>query len=259
MSNRQHYGPAILGALAVLLTGALAGAADDAAIQGAIEARLQKEKLSQHADVEVVVRNGEATLTGVATSLPAKRKIEKLARKEVKAVHSQLRVRLEEPVEDAEIVEVVRRAILTDPRYYVFDYVEFSVEDGAVLLLGSVSQPWKKSSIESRVARVPGIRTLQNDITVQSLSSFDSRLRATLLRRIYGDLRFVQYAHRSHPPIRILVDRGNVILAGWVGSPVEKAILGNIARGTLSFSVENRLRVDGEVPEEDGKKDSAKT
>ena len=72
-------------------------------------------------------------------------------------------------------------------------------------------------------------------------------------------MRFVQYAHRAHPPIRILVDRGNVILAGWVGSPVEKAVLGNIARSTLSFSVENRLRVDGETPEEERKKDSTKT
>jgi osmotically-inducible protein OsmY len=259
MRNRQHYGPAILGALAVLLTGTLAGAADDAAIQGAIEARLQKEKLEQEADVKVGVRDGEVTLTGVVTTLPVKRKVEKLARKEARAVDNQLRVHLEEPVKDAEIIEGVRSAILGDPRYHVFDYVEFAVKDGAVLLVGSVIQPWKKSSIESRVARVPGVRALQNDITVQSLSLYDSRLRATLLRRIYGDLRFVQYAHRSHPPIRILVDRGHVVLAGWVASPVEKAVLGHIARSTPSFSVENRLRVDGEVPEEDRQEDPAKT
>jgi osmotically-inducible protein OsmY len=209
MSDRRHYGSAILAGVAVLLTGALAGAVDDAAIQGALEARLQKEKL---------------------------------ARKEARTVHNQLRVHLEEPVKDAEIVEGVRSAILGDPRYHVFDYVEFAVNDGAVALLGSVSQPWKKSSIESRVARVPGVRAIQNDITVQSLSRFDSNLRASLARRIYGDVRFVQYANRSHPPIRILVDRGHVVLAGWVRSPVEKAVLGHIARSTPSFSVENRLR-----------------
>jgi osmotically-inducible protein OsmY len=259
MRNRRWNGTAILGALAVLLTGALAGAADDGAIQEAIESRLQKDKLSRQANVEVVVRDGEATLTGMATSLPAKRKIEKLARKEAQTVHNKIQVRFEEPVKDAEIVQGVRSAILTDPRYDVFDYVEFAVEDGAVLLLGSVSQPWKKSSIENRVARVPGVRAIQNDVTVQSLSPFDSQLRATLLQRIYGDVRFVQYASRSHPPIRILVDRGNVTLAGSVGSPVEKAILGNIARDTLSFRVENHLRVDGEVPEEDRPGESVET
>jgi osmotically-inducible protein OsmY len=259
MRNRQRHRPVLLGALAVLMTGALAEAADDAAIQGAIEARIQKEDLGQQVDVQVAVHDGEASLTGVATNLPAKRKIGKLARKEVKTVHNNVLVRFEEPVKDGEIIEGVRSAILGDPRYYVFDYVEFAVEDGAVALVGSVSQPWKKTSIESRVARVPGVRAIQNDIKVQSLSRYDSELRATLLQRIYGDVRFVQYANRSHPPIRILVDRGHVVLAGWVGSPVEKAVLGNIARSTLSFSVENKLRVDGEVPEEDSKKDSVET
>ncbi len=108
------------------------------------------------------------------------------------------------------------------------------------------------------MAHVAGVRAIQNDITVQSLSAFDSRLRYSLARQIYGDVRFVQYAHWAHPPIRILVDRGNIVLAGWVRSPVDKAVVGNIARHTLSFSVENRLRV-GDVPKEDGKKESEKS
>ncbi len=78
----------------------------------------------------------------------------------------------------------------------------------------------------------------------------------SLARQIYGDVRFAQYAHWAHPPIRILVDRGNVILAGWVRNPVEKAVLGNIARGTLSFNVDNQLQVDSEVPAEDRKDES---
>jgi len=259
MSTRQHFGPAMLAAIGVLLPGALAVAADDAAIREAIEARLQKAKLEQKAEVSVDVRDGEVTLTGVATSLPVKRRVEKSARKEAKTVHNELRVHLEEPVKDADIIEGVRSAVLRYPRYHIFDYVEFSVNEGAVVLQGSVIQPWKKSSIESRVARVAGVRAIQNDITVQSISLYDSRLRATLYRQIYGDVRFAQYAHWTHPPIRILVDRGNVVLAGWVRSPVEKAVLGNIARHTLSFSVENRLRVDGDVPEEDRKEESEKS
>ena len=139
--------------------------------------------------------------------------------------------------------------------YDIFDYVEFGVKDGAVLLQGSVVQPWKKSSLEGRVARVAGVRALKNDIAVQSASQFDRDLRYSLARRIYGDGMFVRYANRSHPPIRILVDRGNVTLAGWVSSPVEKAVLGTIARSTLSFKVENRIRVDGETPAEDSKEE----
>jgi len=122
-----------------------------------------------------------------------------------------------------------------------------------------VVQPWKKSSLEARVARVAGVRALRNEIAVQSASQFDRDLRYSLARRIYGDGMFVRYANRSHPPIRILVDRGNITLAGWVSSPVEKAVLESIARSTLSFKVENRIRVDGEVPAEGSKEETTRS
>jgi osmotically-inducible protein OsmY len=253
MRSPLRYGPAILVAAGMLLTGTLSVAADDAAIREAIEARVEKEKLEREADVSVEVQDGEVTLTGLATSLPVSREIEKLARKESKNVDNQMRVHIEEPVKDADIIEGIRSAILRYSRYDIFDYVEFAVSDGAVLLQGSVIQSFKKDAIESRVAKVPGIRGIQNNIKVQSFSRHDSDLRYSLARRIYGDVRFVQYAHRAHPPIRILVDRGHVILAGAVASPVEKAVLGHIARSTQSFTVENRVHVDSEIPEEDRK------
>ena len=258
MRNHSLHGSAFAAAIAVLLTGTLAFAADDAAVLRDIETRFEKKNIAQEADLRVDVQDGEVTLTGVANSLPTSREAEKQARKEAKVVHNQIRVHIEEPVKDGEIIDGVRKAILTDPRYGIFDYVEFGVSDGAVLLLGSVVQPWNRSSIESRVARVAGVRAIKNDIAVQSFSRFDSDLRTALARRIYGDVRFVHYAHRSHPPIRILVDRGNVTLAGWVSSPVEKAVLGTIALSTPSFKVSNELHVDGEVPEEDSKEESTR-
>ena len=170
MRIRQHFGPAILAAIGLLLPGALAVAADDAAIREAVEARLQEEHPEKKADVSVDVQSGEVTLTGTASTLPVKRRAEKLARKDAKIVHNELRVKLAEPVKDADIIEGVRRAILGYSLYRVFDYVEFSVNDGAVMLQGSVVQPWKKSTIEARVAQVAGVRAIQNDITVQSLT-----------------------------------------------------------------------------------------
>lgn len=257
MKRIQASAAALLLSTAVLLTGAPVRAADDVAIRDAIEARLEKENLTQEADVGVSVQDGEVTLTGIATSLPASREAEKQARKEAKVVRNQIRVHLEEPVEDGDIVDGVRKAVLGYAYYDVFDYVEFAVNEGAVLLLGSVDQPHKRSVLEARVARVPGVRAIQNDISVQSFSRFDSDLRYSLARRIYGNPRFVQYSNRAHPPIRILVDRGHVTLAGWVNSAVDKALLGNIALSSPSFSVTNELRVDGEVPEEDRKNDDA--
>lgn len=254
MRKHSLRGAAFMAVVAVLLTGTPALAADDAAILRDIEARFEKKNVAQDAEVEVAVSNGEVTLTGVATHLPASRLAEKLARKESKVVHNRIRVVIEEPVKDADIVEGIRSAILRYPRYEIFDYVEFGVRDGNVLLQGSVIHPWKKTDIESRVAEVAGIKAIENNISVQSFSQFDSDLRRSLARRIYGDPRFVQYGARSNPPIRILVDRGHVTLAGWVNSPVEKAVLGHIALSSPSFSVKNQLNVDTDVPAEDRKK-----
>jgi osmotically-inducible protein OsmY len=253
MRKPSLHGAALMAAVAVLLTGTPALAADDAEILRDIEARFEKKNVAQDAEVQVAVSGGEVTLTGIATDLPASRLAEKLARKESKVVHNQIRVVIEEPVKDADIVEGIRSAILRYPRYEIFDYVEFGVTDGNVLLQGSVIHPWKKTEIENRVAKVAGIKAIENNISVQSFSRFDSDLRRSLARRIYGDPRFVQYGARSHPPIRILVDRGHVTLAGWVNSPVEKAVLGSIALSSLSFSVKNQLHVDTDVPAEDRK------
>jgi osmotically-inducible protein OsmY len=241
-----------MAAVATLLTGTLAFAADDATIAREIEARFEKKNVAENADVQVAVHDGEVTLSGIAASLPASREAEKQARKEAKVVHNQIQVRLEEPVKDAEIVAGIRDAILRYAYYDIFDYVEFGVQDGAVVLVGSVVQPYKKNAIEDRVARVPGVKALRNDIAVQSFSRYDDDLRYSIARRIYDDPRFIQYRDRAHPPIRILVDRGHVTLAGWVNSPVEKALVENIARTSPSFTVTNNIRVDGELPPEDG-------
>jgi osmotically-inducible protein OsmY len=259
VENHGLHRVALMAATAVLLTGTLGFAADDAEIQRKVEARFQEENIAQEADVRVDVQDGEVTLTGVATNLPVSREAQKLARKETKKVDNQIRVHIEEPVAEVDLKEGIRRAILGYPYYEIFDYVEFGVSDGAILLLGSVNQPQKRTIIENRVARVPGVRAIQNDIKVQSFTRFDREIRASIARQIYGGTRFVQYTNRVHSPIRILVDNGHVTLAGWVHSEVDKALLGIIARSTQSFTVKNELHVDGELPEGDKKKGSSRS
>ena len=85
-----------------------------------------------------------------------------------KTVHNNVDVHLEQAATRADIIDGVRSAILRYPRYNVFDYVEFEVDGGEIRLQGSVLHPWKKTAIESRVARVPGVLAIENDITVQS-------------------------------------------------------------------------------------------
>jgi osmotically-inducible protein OsmY len=240
-------------ALAGVLVWAAPALADDGAIQAKIERRLSKAGLADAADIEVEVRGGAVTLRGVTMTLDAKRSAEKAARKESKAVTNLIRV-FPDARPDADIVKDVRRAILRYPFYTVFDNVDLGVDSGVVLLRGSVRNEARRRDIEAAAAHVAGVREVKNEIAVQSASFFDERLRRQLYVAIYGD-RLLPFAGRPDGPVRIVVDNGRVTLAGWVNSEVDRQVFGHIARGTLAFQVENRIKVDGEPPEVDQPKE----
>jgi osmotically-inducible protein OsmY len=144
---------------------------------------------------------------------------------------------------DEAIREAAVDAVLSYPYYGVFDSVDLGVENGVVVLQGSVRHTWRKAEIGRRVGRVDGVREVRNEIRVQPVSFNDDRLRAELYRRIYGSL-LARFADTVNPPVRIIVERGNVTLTGLVNSRVEKVQLDMIARSTLSFAVDNRVQVE---------------
>jgi hyperosmotically inducible periplasmic protein len=239
-------------AAAVLFGAALPARADDASTQKKIEARFEKAKLSQEGEVAVAVSGGTATLTGAVTTVRAQREAARQASKEAKTVDNQIQVVPEERP-DADIRKDVRAAVLRYPNLTVFDSVAVGVENGVVVLQGSMQRPWRKDDIDDLVARIPGVREVRNQIGVQGLSSFDVSLRRQLYRGIYGSGNAVlsSFAATAVPPVRIVVDDGKVTLTGWVSSNVERQVIGNVARQTLAFSVDNQIKVDGEPPAAD--------
>ena len=236
------------GLLGVLMIAAPA-LASDADLQKRVEDRLAKAGLEQRGSVQVSVKDGAVTLDGFTLTVDARRDAERAAGKVSKKVESRLVVR-PEPVSDAKVQKAAAEAILREPRYDVFDSVGVAVEDGVVLVGGSVRQPWLKDALDRRVAEVPGVRDIRNEIRVAPASIFDDRLRAQLYRRIYGDDMFVRYSNWASPPIRIVVENGRVTLTGLVNSSVEQVRLGMIARGTLAFKVTNSVEVESERPKE---------
>ena len=162
-------------------------------------------------------------------------------------------VRAAAPAADADIQSEVVDSVLGYVHYGVFDSVGVGVDDGVVTLTGSVVQPWHKDDIQKRVARLEGVREVKNQIRVQPVSISDDRLRVQLYRRIYGNGMFQRYASFANPPIRIIVENGNITLTGLVNSRVEKAVLGSIARDTLAFRVDNQVQIESEIGKEPAK------
>ncbi len=229
-----------------------------------VERRLSEDAFS---NVTVSVQASVVSLSGTVPSLWAKEaaiaKVLDLA--DVTSVESDLEIeRAESDLAIAEqISKQLRRASIPGPRgprvgadineaiyhhasnsfYSIFDYVNGSIDDGVVTLTGYVTHEVKKDNMVELVSRVQGVREIQNQIEVLSVSGFDDQLRASLARQIYGN---VLTPHmRNAAPLHIIVDHLRVTLAGTVFSEVEKRQAEHIARQTFGvLSVQNNLDVE---------------
>lgn len=230
---------------ALLLAAAWPALADEAGLVERIERRLDQAGVTAQGDIRVTANGDRAVLDGAVLTVKAQRDAEKAARKVTKNVESRLRVIPESERSDEQLLKAVRSAILRSTNYGVFDSVGATVEDGVLFLEGSVYRGYTRNDVVDRAARVEGLRGLRERIAVQSVSTFDDRLRRQLYYQIYGE-RFAHFANPANPPVRIVVDRGRVTLTGSVPSNVDRMLLGNIARNTLAFQVDNQVVVDSE-------------
>src|SRR5512132_810764 len=140
---------------------------------------------------------------------------------------------------DERLAEDIGRSILSYTRLTIFDNINATVENGAVVLTGKVTMPFKKNDLEQRVAKIDGVRSVRNDIGVLPVSPFDDQLRYRISRAIYSNPSFWNYASMSNPPIHIIVEGGRVTLSGVVNSNVERMLAGSLAIGNGELSVKN--------------------
>lgn len=165
------------------------------------------------------------------------------------------------------LAEQVRKQIITQPQYSVFDFLHFAIQGDTVILRGQASRPTLKSSVENAVKKIEGVANVRNEIEVLPVSASDDRLRAAVYATVYRDPALQRYATnrggpRGIPPvargaagitndppigyhaIHIIVENGNVTLTGVVDSDMDLAIAGMRANSVPGvFSVDNELQV----------------
>ena len=64
------------------------------------------------------------------------------------------------------LAQEVRKQIVTQPQYGVFDSIHFAIEGNTVILRGKASRPTLKSSVENSVRRIEGVNNVKNEIEV---------------------------------------------------------------------------------------------
>ena len=160
----------------------------------------------------------------------------------------------------------IRKQIVTQPQYGVFDSIHFAIQGSTVILRGQASRPTLKSSIEKSVKRIEGVANVQNEIEVLPASPNDDRIRAAVYASIYRYPALQRYTSNrgrptgpsvaraaggitNDPPIgyhaiHIIVKNGNVTLTGAVDSEGDLAVAEMRANSVPGvFSVENNLQV----------------
>ena len=140
--------------------------------------------------------------------------------------------------------ESVRHELVMLPYYGVFDQLSFQVKGDVVTLDGEVSRPTLRSDAENVVKRIPGVKSVDNQIVVLPLSPYDNQIRWAMLRAVYGNPALFRYNLGAIAPIRIIVKNGNVTLEGAVATALDKTVAGLAANGVPGvFSVTNNLQV----------------
>src|SRR5436190_18003102 len=87
---------------------------------------------------------------------------------------------------DFQVFKDVATSVDRYTQFTIFDDVSASVKDGVVTLSGKVTMPYKRDDIEKRVAKVNGVVTVRDQITVLPVSHFDDEMRYRIARSIYG-------------------------------------------------------------------------
>ena len=148
---------------------------------------------------------------------------------------------------DFQILKDVATSVQRYTQFTIFDDVSASVKDGVVTLNGKVTMPYKQNDIAKRVAKIDGVKSVSDKITVLPVSQFDNELRYRIARSIYNNSNFWNYAAMANPPIHIVVEHGRVTLTGVVQSNVDRMLARSLATQFGALSVTNALKTDAEV------------
>ena len=148
---------------------------------------------------------------------------------------------------DFQVAKDIATSVQRYTRFTIFDDVNANVNEGVVTLTGRVTMPFKRDDIEKRIAKIDGVRRVDDQISVLPVSQFDDELRYRIARSIYNNSNFWNYAIMPNPPIHIVVEHGHVTLTGVVQSEVDRMLARSLATQFGALSVTNALKTDAEV------------
>ena len=197
--------------------------------------------------IGVTAGSGVITLSGMVDSYSRKVAAERAAQRVlgVKVVASDLEVRLEagELRTDTQIAETIAN-VLSWHTALSQDKIEIKVENGRVLLEGSVDWEYQKKAAESAVQDILGVRGVTNQIAV---TSAPNKIDAQKIKERIATA-FQRSALVDSSSIRVEILGSRVTLHGRVRTWIEKEDAENVAWSSPGvLLVDNQIEIDTEV------------
>jgi osmotically-inducible protein OsmY len=205
------------------------------------------QKKDAFRSVSTDVEDGIVTITGEVPLYIDKMNAEKRVRK-VKSVDG-VRNHIEvggAAISDRDVQENLANKLRYDRVGYgiVFNNLAVNVNGGVVNVSGNVRDYPDRDSALAIIATTAGVKDVVDEIGVAPASIFDDNLRIRLARAIYGNSNLQKYALDPQAPIRIVVENGNVELAGVVLTDLDRQMAFAQANSVPGvFSVTNHLAV----------------
>ncbi|MDX1521670.1 MAG: BON domain-containing protein [Anaerolineae bacterium] len=192
-------------------------------------------------NVEVDVRGGVVTLTGVVDNLRAKQSAEQDAGNTIGVwqVKNYLKVRPVQPPDDLEIAEYVREVLLWNPDVDRHQIV-VSCHDGQVYLSGTVSSQYEKDQAEDVANRVRGVVEVINNLRVDQTWRWKSD--EQIKQAIESRLQYSPFVDTGQ--IAVTVEDGIATLSGVVDIWQKRDFLIDQALKGGAKSVSSRLNVE---------------
>ncbi|HSF08190.1 MAG TPA: BON domain-containing protein [Nitrospirales bacterium] len=190
----------------------------DKDITVAIESRFLVDQMVPSNGIDVHTDNGVVMLSGEVPTLLARERAGKIVAsiRGVQALINTIAVNPTRRIGDKELRFRVFTALAADPASDSYE-ITVQVDQGRVMLTGTVESWQEKHLTEEVVKSVKGVQSLRSRITVNPKASRpDSEIEAEIFRRLQSDV----WVHESL--IGIMVDQGHVTLTGTVGSLAEK-------------------------------------
>ena len=216
------------------------GMKTDLQIQSDVQSQLKWEPQLNASEIGVSVKHAVVTLSGIVDSFPKKLAAERVAKSilGVKAVAVDLQVGIS-PINkksDTEIAEACINAMKWDS-YVPDDKIKLKVENGFVVLEGTVEWSYHSVAAKKALANISGLKGIDNLITVkQKPSSLD-------IKKQIRDS-FIRTAGQEADRIKVEVLGDRVILSGTVASLHEKEEAENTAWSTSGVNkVDNKIIV----------------